>query len=255
MKRSSLYLLLPVGLFIAATGLIIPPANIAGTEPGIPPPQDPAPNTLSATEKKEGWQLLFDGTSTKGWHAYGHSGDPGMWIVQDGALTPDHSKSVKGDLVTDQDYADFDLKLEWKISPNGNSGVLFHVQEDTAKYNEPYFTGPEMQVLDNDGNADGKIHKHRAGDLYDLVASSMEPVHPVGQWNTVEIYSKGGQLRLFMNGINVVNTTMYDDSWRDMIAHSKFKSWPAFGVAHSGKIDLQDHNFAVWFRNIKIKKP
>jgi hypothetical protein len=237
---------------------IILPAIIVSAAISLTPfaatAQDAAPNTLSKSEKKEGWQLLFDGTSTKGWHMYGHPGNAAQWIVKDGAITPDKSKGEHGDLLTDKDYGDFDLKLEWKISPNGNSGVLFYVQEDTVKYKEPYYTGPEMQVLDNDGNHDGKIHTHRAGDLYDLIASSTEPVKAVGEWNRVEIYSKGGQLKLFMNGVNVVSTTMWDDNWRQMIAHSKFKSWAAFGVAHSGKIDLQDHGFPVWFRNIKIKK-
>lgn len=212
-----------------------------------------APNTLSAAEKKEGWKLLFDGTDTKGWHAYGYPTTGADWIIQDGAFTLDKSKSGSGDLVTNDVYGDFDLKMDWKISPYGNSGILFYIQEDTTKYKETYITGPEMQVLDNDGNHDGKIHMHRAGDLYDLVASSTEPVKPVGQWNQAEIYSKGGQLRLFLNGVNIVTTTMWDDHWRDMITHSKFKHWADFGVAKSGKIALQDHGSPVWYRNIKIK--
>jgi Domain of Unknown Function (DUF1080) len=216
--------------------------------------QEAAPNTLTSTEKAEGWKLLFDGTSIRGWHMYGRPAKSTQWIVKDGAITLDKTNNEHGDLVTDDDYGDFDLKLDWKISPNGNSGVLFYVQEDSVKYKEPYFTGPEMQVLDNDGNHDGKIHAHRAGDLYDLVASSTEPVHAVGEWNQIEIYSKGGELKLSVNGVNVVTTTMWGDNWRQLIAHSKFKSWPAFGTAHSGKIDLQDHNFPVWFRNIRIKK-
>jgi len=243
MTKRSFVAALPAIFFIAAAGLA----------PFVSRAQESAPNTLSPTEKKEGWKLLFDGTSTKGWHVYGRPA-VAQWIVQDGAIAPDQTKPVHGDLVTNEDYGDFDLKLEWKISPNGNSGVLFYVQEDTAKYKEPYFTGPEMQVLDNDGNHDGKIHAHRAGDLYDLIASSSEPVKAVGEWNQIEIYSKGGTLKLFVNGVNVVSTTMWDDNWRQMIAHSKFKNMPAFGVAHTGKIDLQYHNFPVWYRNIRIKK-
>ncbi len=151
-----------------------------------------APNTLTSSERTEGWTLLFDGVSTKGWHRYGFPTAGEQWVVRDGAITLDKSKGENGDLVTDASYGDFDLKLEWKISPNGNSGVLFYIQEDTTKYKETYVTGPEMQVLDNDGNPDGKIHAHRAGDLYDLIASSSEPVKAVGEWNQIEIYSKGG---------------------------------------------------------------
>jgi hypothetical protein len=209
------------------------------------------PNSLTNQEKKDGWVLLFDGTTTNGWHNFGQSGTE--WIVQDGAFTPGPNQK-HGDLVTNDNYGDFDLKLEWKISPGGNSGVLFHVVEDTTKYKETYITGPEMQVLDNDVNHDGKIHTHRAGDLYDLIACSTETVKPVGQWNQVEIWCKSGQLKLFLNGVNVVSTTMWDDHWKDMVAHSKFKHWPDFAVAHSGEIALQYHDFPVWFRSIKIKK-
>jgi Domain of Unknown Function (DUF1080) len=209
------------------------------------------PNTLTKTEKQEGWVLLFDGNTTNGWHTYGQPGTD--WIAKDGAVTPGPDQK-HGDLVTNDSYGDFDLKLEWKISPGGNSGVLFDIQEDTTKYKETYITGPEMQVLDNDLNNDGKIHKHRAGDLYDLIACSTETVKPVGQWNEVEIYSKGDQLKLYLNGMNVVSTTRWDDHWRDMVAHSKFRNWADFGVAHSGKIALQYHDFPVWFRNIKIKQ-
>lgn len=212
------------------------------------------PNTLSKAEKKEGWKLLFDGTSTSGWHTYGQPNAGSRWAVQNGALAPNPAGGKgHGDLLTDQAYGDFDLKLQWKISPGGNSGVLFYVQEDTAKYKETYFTGPEMQVLDNDSNHDGRINKHRAGNLYDLIAGPDE-VKPVGQWNQVEIISQGGTLKLFLNGVNVVTTTMWDDHWREMIAHSKFKRWPDFGLAHNGRIALQYHDFPVWFRDIKIKK-
>src|SRR6185437_78358 len=160
------------------------------------------PNTLTKTEKKEGWRLLFDGFPTNGWHTYAQPSASPRWAVRDGALTPNpNGGKGHGDLLTDEKYKDFDLKLEWKISPGGNSGILFYVQEDTAKYKETYFTGPEMQVLDNDSNHDSRIHTHRAGNLYDLIAGPDE-TKPVGQWNQVEIISKGGTLKLFLNGVN-----------------------------------------------------
>jgi Domain of Unknown Function (DUF1080) len=216
-----------------------------------------APNVLSTAEAKDGWRLLFDGTTTKGWHSYGKARVGAEWEASNGALHLDKSKGGKdqdGDLVTDGAFTNFDLRLEWKISPKGNSGILFYVQEDTAKYEEPYYTGPEMQVLDNDGHPDGKIHKHRAGDLYDLIPCSKETVKPVGQWNQVEISSKNGELKLFLNGVNVVTTTLWDDKWKSLVAGSKFKRWPDFGTFQSGKIDLQDHDCEVWYRNIKIKE-
>ena len=211
------------------------------------------PNSLTASEKNDGWISLFDGKTTNGWHTYHEAKAGSAWNVEDGALHLDpKSKDGHGDIVTSKEFSNFDLKVEWKISPKGNSGVIFYVKED-PKIEESYQSGPEMQVLDNDGHPDGKIHKHRAGDLYDLIACSKETVKPVGEWNQVEIIANHGDLKLFLNGYNVVHTTMWDDNWKKMIAGSKFKEWPVFGTFNSGRIDLQDHGNEVWFRNIKIK--
>ncbi|MGC4102046.1 3-keto-disaccharide hydrolase [Ferruginibacter sp.] len=215
----------------------------------------PAAKNNTGNTEKDGWVTLFDGKTTKGWHAYGKSDGTGRWIVQNGTITIDTTKKGEGgDLTTAEEYDNFDLKLEWKISSKGNSGIIFYVNEDTQKYPDSYNTGPEMQVLDNDGHPDGKIIKHRAGDLYDLISCSKETVKPVGEWNQAEIRSKDGKLELYLNGTNVVTTTMWDDNWKKMVAGSKFKSMPGFGIYKKGKIALQDHGNLVWYRNIKIKK-
>jgi hypothetical protein len=111
---------------------------------------------------------------------------------------------------------------------------MFFVHEDLSKYGASYNTGPEMQVLDNDGHPDGKINKHRAGDLYDLIASSSEPVKPVGEWNEVEIISNNGKLDFKMNGVNIVSTTLWDEQWNSMVAGSKFNTMPGFSTYKSG---------------------
>jgi hypothetical protein len=209
---------------------------------------------VSQATETDGWQILFDGTTTKGWHTYGKSTVGDAWKIADSALYVDTTVKEGGDLVTNEDFENFDLKLEWKISKNGNSGIIFNIKEDTSKYHTTYMTGPEVQVLDNDGHPDGKITKHRAGDLYDLIKSSSEPVKPVGEWNEAEIISDKGNLKIFLNGTNVVSTTMWDDNWKQLIANSKFKAMPDFGTFKSGKIALQDHGNAVWYRNIRIKK-
>lgn len=219
-----------------------------------------AQNRLTAKEKKQGWTLLFDGQSTKGWQKYGGSPAGSAWKVADGALYLDSSRKENwqiqdgGDIVTTEEFENFHLKLEWKIAKDGNSGIIFFIHEDTAKYQWPWMTGPEMQVLDNNGHPDAKIIKHRAGDLYDLLSCSKETVKPAGKWNRAEIVADHGQLRFYLNGEQVVTTTLWDDNWKKMVAGSKFKAWPGFGTYKKGKIGLQDHGNTVWYRNIKIRK-
>ena len=215
---------------------------------------DSSANTNAATQDTA-WTSLFNGETITGWHNYGSDSVGKAWQVDSGAIHLNSSvKNGGGDLVTDDTYGDFDLKLDWKISKNGNSGIIFYVQEDTAKYDETYKTGPEMQVLDNEGHPDAKIPKHRAGDLYDLISSSSEPVKPAGEWNHAEIKSVNGKLDLYLNDVNVVSTTMWDDNWKQLIAGSKFKNMPDFGTFKSGHIALQNHGDDVWFKNIMIRK-
>jgi hypothetical protein len=216
--------------------------------------------TPSVSADTTGWVSLFDGKTTTGWHTYGKSTIGEAWKVADGNLYLDTTQKdgwqIKGggDIVSNDEFENFDLKLQWKIAKNGNSGIIFYVHEDTAKYQYVWKTGPEMQVLDNDGHADGKIIKHRAGDLYDLISCSKETVKPVGEWNDAEIISNNGKLDFYLNGTNVVSTTLWDDGWKKLVAGSKFKDMPDFGTYKKGHIALQDHGNAVWYRNIKIKK-
>jgi hypothetical protein len=217
-------------------------------------------NTLTAKERTDGWELLFDGSSTNGWHTYGYNSVMKGWVVKDGSLSLDVNDrkdvEVPGskDILTDKEFENYHFKTDWKMSPKGNSGIIFNIHEDKAKYPATYQTGPEMQVLDNDGHPDGKIIKHRAGDLYDLISSSSEPVKPVGEWNTAEIMLNKGKLGFYLNGVHIINTSMGDDNWNKMVAGSKFKSMTGFGTFKSGKIALQEHGHDVWFRNIKIRR-
>jgi len=148
----------------------------------------------------------------------------------------------------------FIIKLDWKISEKGNSGIIFWSQDEPTKYKEVWHTGPEMQILDNDGHSDGKINKHRAGNLYDLIAGTEGIVKAVGEWNTAEIISNQGKLELKLNGVTVVSTTYGDDNWKELVAKSKFKNLPDFAKVAKGHFALQDHGNDVWFRNILIKK-
>lgn len=216
-------------------------------------------NVLTETERGQGWKLLFDGISTDGWHSFKKEKAGAAWVVKDGVLFLDTTNKAGwqiadgGDLTSDKAYSQFHLKLDWKIARGGNSGIIFFVQEKD-KYDHSWLTGPEMQIVDNVGHADGNLVKHQAGDLYDLIACSKKVVKPAGEWNTAEIIAEGGGLALLLNGVKVVSTTMWGDSWNKMVAGSKFKDMPDFGKFKSGKIALQDHGDMVSFRNIKIKE-
>ena len=212
-------------------------------------------------QKKE-WISLFDGKTTSGWHTYGKDAVGEAWKVIDGALMLDPTNKqgwqIKGggDIVTNESYGDFHLQLEWKISKKGNSGIIFFVQDEPKKYNYIWYTGPEMQVLDNDGHADAKINKHRAGNLYDLVAGVEGAVKPVGEWNLVDVINEKGTLTLKLNGVTTVITTLGDDAWKNLIKNSKFSKGesPDFGKVFTGHIGLQDHGDQVWYRNIRIQR-
>lgn len=212
-----------------------------------------APNQLSRKEQRQGWKLLFDGKDLQGWHTYNKNSTDPVWTVDDGAIKLDHSQGQGGgDLVTNDEYSNYDLKIQWKISEAGNSGIIFNVHEDPS-LGASYFSGPEMQVLDNVKADDNKKDNHLAGSLYDLIAADPKTVHPAGEWNAVEIKMDHKKLTLWMNGTEVVHTTIGTPEWKNLIAHSKFRGWKDFAAYDKGRIALQDHGHSVWYRDIKIR--
>lgn len=200
------------------------------------------------------WTSLFDGKDLQGWHSYLKDKPGTAWKVSDGAITLDHSAGGSGgDLVTDGEYGNFELELDWKISVAGNSGIIFDIHED-PKYNQTYLTGPEMQVLDNVKADDNKKQNHLAGSLYDLLPCDPSAVHPAGSWNHVKMRLDQGHLTFWMNGKKVVETQMWNDQWKQLVAHSKFRQWPEFATYKTGHIALQDHGHTVSYRNIRIRQ-
>lgn len=211
-------------------------------------------NILTKSQQDDGWKLLFDGKSLEGWHTFNKEKAGPNWIAKDGKLVFDPETSDQGgDLLTDAEFENYHLKLDWKISECGNSGIIFNVQEGNEK---TYHTGPEMQILDNSCHPDAKIVTHRAGDLYDLITATPETVNPAGEWNTAEIKLNDGQLTFYLNGTKVVETEMFTDKWAEMLADSKFKQWEdkGFGTFRKGHLALQDHGNYVEFKNIMIKE-
>jgi cytochrome c len=231
--------------------------NNISTEVGtVQPAPVLALNTLTEAEKKDGWELLFNGKDLTGWHIYKKDETKNAWKVENGALAFVPTKDKWGDIVTDSEYENYVLELEWKISDCGNSGIFYNVVEDD-KYHSTWLTGVEMQVLDNTCHPDAAIHKHRAGDLYDLLPCKYETVQSAGQWNKVRLKIQNGKVEHWLNGHQVVSFEMWTNEWKAMVENSKFskKNMPdaAFGQAQKGHIALQDHGDRVWFRNIKIK--
>ncbi len=210
-----------------------------------------AQNALTPAEKAAGWQLLFDGRSTAGWHGYGHKPMPAGWKIVDGALT---REAPGGDIVTDRTFRNFELRLDWKIAPGGNSGIMYRgVEAADPEARALYFSAPEMQVLDDARHPDGKSPLTSAGSDYGLYPAPRGVVHPAGQWNTVWIEVRGDQVEHWLNGRLMVSYQLKSPDWTARVARSKFHEWPEYGQAAEGVIGLQDHGDRVAYRNIRIR--
>ncbi|MBC8156376.1 MAG: DUF1080 domain-containing protein [Bacteroidetes bacterium] len=220
------------------------------------------PNDPPASSNKGKWTTLFDGKNFTGWHIYNKPGQPisAPWVIQDGAMyLGQKSKDgpAGGDVVSDKEYGNFELEIEWKISEGGNSGIMYHVNED-PKFRAPYYTGPEVQVLDNDRHPDAKAGRdgnRTAGCLYDMLPpGDRTAVKPVGDWNKVRLVVDKGRAQQYLNGKLMADYPTSGPEWDKLVAESKFKSWASFGKFTTGRIALQDHGNPVWFRNIRIRE-
>ena len=215
-------------------------------------------NTLSKSEIKQGWQLLFDGKTTNGWRGYNKKVFPESgWGVKDGVLfclASDRGEAGNGgDIITEKKYSNFELKLEWKISKAGNSGVMYLATELPG---EPaWHAAPEMQILDGANFPMELKPSQLSGSAYDLVAADPQTVKPYGQWNQIKIVVNNGIVEHWQNGKMVVKYTLWTPEWKEMVGKSKFHEYPEFlNMSKEGYICLQDHGGGAWFRNIKIRE-
>ncbi len=242
LKDPLMRLLLARGSEWAATGQVSLPPK---------PAQVWDPNRLSATEKAQGFQLLFDGKSATHWRGYRLKEFPKKgWLVEDGTLH--HKKGGGGgDLITRRSFKDFELKLEWRIAPHGNSGIMYLVTEEEPT---PWMTGPEMQVLDNAAYHGGKNTWTSAGALYALIACREDVARPALAWNQIRIIKKGDHVEHWFNGVQVLSYELGSKRINRLIQESKFGKMPKFAKAREGHISLQDHGDEVWYRGIKIRE-
>lgn len=236
-------------LFVLAAALLACGVNLGGAE------QAQEPNTLTEAEKQAGWKLLFDGKTTAGWRGYKMETLPPGWKAIDGVLARVSGgaggKGAGGgdDVVTTEEFENFDLSLECKITAKGNSGVLYHVSEEPIT---AWHYAPEVQILDNSAWPT-RNPKQLAGSCYDLYAPAKDVTKPPGQWNQMRILVSGAHVEHWMNGEKVVQYELWSDDWKQRVAASKFKVHPKFGTFKKGPIALQDHTDRIEFRSIKIR--
>lgn len=210
-------------------------------------------NTLSPAEKRGGWKLLFDGETTDGWRNYKSDKIGEGWVVKDGALV--RTKNGAGDIVSEDEYGSFELSLEYRISPEGNSGIMFLVTEDAPA---PWHSGPEVQIQDNLKGHDPQ----KSGWLYQLYRPNPDPwtgktadsTRPAGEWNHVQLRVTPADCEINVNGYRYAQFKIGSPDWKRRVAQSKFASFDQFAKADKGHICLQDHGNLVSFRNIKIRK-
>jgi hypothetical protein len=205
------------------------------------------PNALSADERADGFRLLFDGTSSTGWRGYREQTLPANWQVVDGALT---RVATGPDIVSAEQFANFELRLQWKIEKGGNSGIMYRVSEDLE---HTYETGPEMQVLDDANNREGADPLTSAGANYGLYPARQGAVRPAGEWNDVRIVVDGAHVEHWLNGTRVVEYELWSSHWKARVAATKFRQWPRFGLNQAGHIALQEHDARVAYRSIRLK--
>ena len=214
-----------------------------------------AGNTLTGEEQQQGWQLLFDGKNMSQWRNFKKDGISEKWVVEDGTMKL--TGKGGGDILTQKVFRNFDLRLEWKISEGGNSGIFILADEEGSHI---YSHAPEIQILDNERHSDNAIDSHRSGSLYDMVPSHPSSHKPAGQWNQVRILFNDGFLQVWQNGVATVNITIGDSAWDTLFNASKFSGslgsffsdFEGFAEARSGHIGLQDHSDPVAFKNLKI---
>jgi hypothetical protein len=211
------------------------------------------PNTLTEAEKADGWKLLFDGKTTKGWRAFNKESIGSGWAVEDDCLVaPGKGGDIGGDVVSKEQFENFDLKLEWKVTKGGNSGIFFHVLE--GDYPAVYATGPEYQLIDDIGFPAKLEDWQTTGANYAMDPPVNAQIKPAGEWNTSEIIVNGPHVIHYLNGVKVVEYDLWTKEWEEKVKNSKWKDYPDYGKAKKGHLGLQDHGNKIYFRNIKIKE-
>jgi hypothetical protein len=246
------HLVAMLGMAILGGGLVVGCSGSGGAgcsvgqEMGRASPESPG-TMLNERERADGFRPLFDGVSLAGWKGFTTASPPTGWKAVTGELVRD---GAGGDLVTVDLFADFELRLDWKISMNGNSGIMFRAGPG-GKY--PWETGPEFQVLDNAGHKDGQSPLTSAGSNFAVHAPVKDVTRPVGEWNEIRLIARGPHVEHWMNGVKLLEYEIGSDDWTARVKASKFATMPGYGRESRGHIVLQDHGDVVAYRNVRLK--
>ena len=221
-------------------------------------------NNLTYQEKNDGWQMLWDGKTTNGWRGAKLDEFPSQgWSIENGELivaeTGGAESTAGGDIVTTENYSDFELQVDFKLTPGANSGIKYYVDTELNK-GPGSSIGLEYQILDDELHPDAKLGAQEGSrtvvSLYDLIqADPNKPINPVGDWNTAYIKSIGNHVEHWLNGVKVLEYERGSEEFLKLVSESKYAIWPNFGLLDEGQILLQDHGDKVWFRNIKVRVP
>lgn len=225
----------------------------SGSTSGTSASADTTANVLSENEKTEGWQLLFDGKSMDQWKGYHSDTITPNWIVSDNCLQAlGKGDDRTGYIVTKDTFSNFDLKIDFKLTKGSNSGIFYGVTD--GNYPTPYATGPEYQLIDGANWPDKLENWQLIGADYAMHPAPDAKPNPIGEWNTSEIIVKGTHVEHWLNGSKIVDFERWTPEWSKLKAESKWKDYPDYGMARSGRLGLQDHGSVVYFRNMKIKR-
>ncbi|MFN8354420.1 MAG: DUF1080 domain-containing protein [Spirosomataceae bacterium] len=247
--QKSLLLVASLGLLAACSSpKTSDKASTDSTATTTTAPADSGMTALPADEQSAGFSLLFDGKTFANWHTYGKDSTP-TWAIANGVLV---TKGGNGDLVSNAEYENFELRFDWKVGKGGNSGVMYMIQDEPKKYEHTYFTGPEYQVIDDLGWPDKLDDKQKSGAAYDLYPPLVAAAKPAGEWNTGAIIVNKGHIEHFVNGQKTADYQWNSDDYKKRFEASKFAKWD-FAKKYKGHLALQDHGQAVSYRNIRIK--
>jgi len=215
---------------------------------------------IESQKATDDWIPLFDGKTLKGWKQYGLDNITDMWSTEDGMIVcngeggQEADGKKRGSLITIDQFDNFELELDWKISPEGNSGILYHVVEK-PEYSHAFNTGPEYQLLD-DVNFPSPVKKvQETAAAYDMYpAKADKKLNPAGEWNSTKFVYDHGHVEHWLNGEMVVNYDEGSDDWKERYKKSKWVDYPGWNKYKKGAIGLQDHGSKIWFKNLRIKK-